>query len=135
MMNYFSIRPYRAQKSFTLVELLIVIGIIALLATIAIPNFLRIRIDVNDAYAQATLKTIAAALENYAANNAAYPTNPGDLLGVTPPYLNEDYFAGAHAGFTFAPALASDTYTVVATPVSTYSGSRSFTITTGAVLQ
>ena len=122
-------------KAFTLVEILIVVGIIALLAGVAIPNFLRSRVNANQAYAQATLKTIAHALENYSALNHIYPATTTELVAVTPPYLNVDYFLGTHYGYTYTSVLASYSYTITAAPVSSGTGTSTFTVTTGGVLQ
>jgi len=127
---------YKLNHAFTLVEILIVVAIIALLAAVAIPNLLRARINANESSAKATLKTIANALENYYASNSQYPTDPNDLIGITPPYLNDDYFTGPHSGYTFSHALSQFSYSVTASPVTLGStGSTTFTIITGAIYQ
>lgn len=124
----------RFKKGFTLVETLIVIGIIALLAAIAIPNLLRAKRAANESSAKSTLKTIAVSLENFFASNSDYPLATSELLGVSPPYLNVDYFIGVHSGYTYTSVLSAYDYTITASPTSTTAGSTTYTITTGGVL-
>ena len=125
----------KKKNAFTLVEILVVIGIIALLAAIAIPNLLRAKHSANESSAQSTLKSISTALENYFASNSLYPSNTSALLGVTPPYLNVDYFAGTHSGYSFTSVLSDYAYTITASPISSSAGAHTFTITTGGTLQ
>ena len=121
------------KEGFTLVEILIVVGIVALLAAIAIPNLLRAKVSANDASAKATLKTIATVLENYYSINNIYPPTTNALLGAQPPYLNTDYFTGTHNGFTYVAGLGSYSYLITAAPISSSQGTSSFTIATGSV--
>jgi prepilin-type N-terminal cleavage/methylation domain-containing protein len=132
-MRYFGKR-IKSDDAFSLVEMMVVVLVIALLATIAIPNLLRARVNAHDASAKAALKSIATALETYATANSEYPPDTTSLLAVTPPYLHIDYFTGQYNGFTFTSSITPTTYTVVASPASTGLGSGSFTITTGGVL-
>jgi type IV pilus assembly protein PilA len=61
------------QAGFTLIELLIVVAVLAILAAILIPNFVRARASSQLASCQLDLRNIAAALELYYAENQEYP--------------------------------------------------------------
>jgi type II secretion system protein G len=68
------------EKAFTLIELLIVVLIIAILAAIAVPNFLEAQTRSKVARAKADMRSLATALETYRMDNHDYPwvwQNPG----------------------------------------------------------
>lgn len=72
----------RARHSaFTLIELLIVVAIIAILASIAVSNFLEAQVRSKVSRAQSDLRTIATALESYRVDTNKYPPTPVDGLG------------------------------------------------------
>jgi prepilin-type N-terminal cleavage/methylation domain-containing protein len=121
------------RRAFTLVEIMIVVAIIALLAAIAIPNLLRARLTANETTAQATLRTMSTAFETYAAaHSGTYPTAmDGQLTGITPPYLNEDYTVGTHSDYTFAVSAWGSSYCIQANPAGQ---GRTFSIAAGGVL-
>ena len=67
-------------KGFTLIELLIVVAIIAILAAIAVPNFLEAQVRSKVARVKADQRSMATALESYFIDNNAYPAWAGDNL-------------------------------------------------------
>jgi prepilin-type N-terminal cleavage/methylation domain-containing protein len=73
-------------RGFTLIELLIVVAIIAILAAIAVPNFLEAQARAKVGRAYADLRSAATALEAYRIDNNAYPTmiDPTFMGGVPP---------------------------------------------------
>jgi type II secretion system protein G len=66
--------PKYHQWGFTLIELLIVVAIIAILAAIAIPNYMAAQIRAKVSRAESELRTIAVALEAYRFGETDYPT-------------------------------------------------------------
>ncbi len=64
------------RKGFTLIELMIVIAIIAILAAILVPNFVKARAQGQLTACSSNLKNIGTAAEMYAADhNGRYPIN------------------------------------------------------------
>src|ERR1041385_5635410 len=99
------------RHGFTLIELLIVVAIIAILAAIAVPNFLEAQTRSKVSRVKADMRSIATALESYQVDWNTYPYDgysttggPGGLPGeynywylnkmVTTPqaYLTTAYF-------------------------------------------
>lgn len=62
-------KSYSSQRGFTLVEIMIVVAIIALLAAIAVPSFLRARKRAQATSTLETLVQIDGAKEQYAIEN------------------------------------------------------------------
>jgi prepilin-type N-terminal cleavage/methylation domain-containing protein len=61
------------SKAFTLIELLIVVAIIAILAAIAVPNFLEAQTRAKVSRTKGDMRTIGIALESYRVDSADYP--------------------------------------------------------------
>ncbi|MFB3896000.1 MAG: prepilin-type N-terminal cleavage/methylation domain-containing protein [bacterium] len=69
----------KKQFGFTLIELLIVVAIIAILAAIAIPNFLAAQTRAKVAGVMKEQQTIATGLEAYQVDNTAYPRSSDSI--------------------------------------------------------
>jgi prepilin-type N-terminal cleavage/methylation domain-containing protein len=80
----------KAQKGFTLIELMIVVAIIAILAAVAIPNFLRAKYRANFTACKEQLVNIRSGIE-------AELTEQGDLSLVT---KSDDVCHHVLAGYT-----------------------------------
>jgi prepilin-type N-terminal cleavage/methylation domain-containing protein len=72
------------KKGFALIEIIVVAGIIALLAAITIPHFLRARIRANEISALRGLRSLYSALFLYNLKNNIYPAKLSDLLADNP---------------------------------------------------
>ena len=69
------------NKGFTLIELLIVVAIIAILAAIAVPNFLEAQTRAKISRARSDMRTVATALEAYRVDYNSYSPMLGDSPG------------------------------------------------------
>jgi len=76
------------KKAFTLIELLIVVAIIAILAAIAVPNFLEAQTRAKVSKTMADIRTMSTALETYAIDHTKYPFDKTQEDGFTPKPLN-----------------------------------------------
>jgi len=82
--------PHRRSAGFTLIELLIVVAIIAILAAIAVPNFLEAQTRAKVARVKNDIRTFATALESYRVDSNNYPATPwvnvfdGGIIRVMP---------------------------------------------------
>lgn len=69
------------RKGFTLIELLIVVAIIAILAAIAVPNFLEAQTRAKVSRNKADMRSVVLGMEAYAVDNNQYPY-PSNPVGV-----------------------------------------------------
>ncbi|MEI7633097.1 MAG: prepilin-type N-terminal cleavage/methylation domain-containing protein [bacterium] len=70
------------KKAFTLIELLIVVAIIAILAAIAVPNFLEAQTRSKVSRVKAELRTLATAMDSYSVDNGSPPPEAGSGPGT-----------------------------------------------------
>lgn len=119
-----------------MVEVMIVVGVIALLAAIGIPGVLRAKANSNQSIAQAAVKSIANACEMFAsANQGNYPADEDTLRAANPPYQNRPYCGQTVNGYTFSCSFDSTGYTIDATPSTCGStGAMNYNASTGVVM-
>ncbi len=90
----------KTNKGFTLVEIMVAIGIIITLAALSITGLVRSRITASETAAIESLKTLQAAFEYYRLVNTDYPRIFEDLCTATPPYLDASW-----NGFDTSPVI------------------------------
>src|SRR2546423_10620359 len=81
------------NRGFTLIELLIVVAIIAILAAIAVPNFLEAQMRAKVSASKANQRSLATGIESYRVDNGATP--PGPQYGMSSYYFWRQGFTQA----------------------------------------
>src|SRR5215472_902379 len=107
------------KNGFSLLELLIVVAIILIIATIAIPSLLRSRQSAQESSAVAQIRTINTAEITYLSSNQG---TYGDMPSLITQGLIDARFAGSVSGYNFTVAASASNYSVNADPTSTNSG-------------
>lgn len=127
----------KTNKGFSLLELLIVVAIILIIATIAIPSLLRSRQAANESAAVATLRTINTAQVTYLSGSGGNYGSMTDLVGAG---LLDSTFAltpARKSGYDYSITLSATLtdYTADAVPVSANTGRYGYYSTPDAVVR
>lgn len=108
------------KKGFTLIEIMIVVAIVIVLVSMAVPNILRSRVVANEGAALANLKTLSSACQYYHIDNGSYPASLSVLAEANPPYIDNVLGAGTKQGYVFEYSrIDGDHFAVNADPLHT----------------
>jgi len=108
-----------SQDGFSLLELLIVVAIILIIATIAIPSLLRSRQAANESAAVAQVRTITTALVTYMSSSGG---SYGTIAQLVSAGLIDSVFNGTKGGYNFSVTTTGTDYTITAVPASPNNG-------------
>src|SRR5437762_8415760 len=99
----------KSNRGFSLLELLIVVAIILIIATIAIPSLLRSRQAAQESSAVAQVRTVNTAEVTYLSSNQGSYGGVADLIAQG---VLDSRFTGAGSGYNFVVTASGTDYTV-----------------------
>ncbi len=125
-------RLNRRKSGFSLIELLIVIAIILIIVTIAVPKLNNARMNASETAAIGALRAIHEAEVQYYSTYGKYATTLAELGpptsgGPTPAaadLIQDDLASGTKGGYKFIVTATPTGYTINANPVSFGSSGR-----------
>jgi type IV pilus assembly protein PilA len=115
---------FRNRRGFSLIELLIVIAIILILITIAVPNLTRARMHAQETAALAAIKTIHTAQVQYYSTYGRYaasltelgPPASGNANASSADVIGSDLSGGKKQGYLFTLTGTPGGYIINANP-------------------
>jgi prepilin-type N-terminal cleavage/methylation domain-containing protein len=108
----------RGNDGFTLIELLIVVAVIAIVAAIAVPGFLRARVSANEASAVGSMRSITAAEATFSAScgGGGYAVDLVDL--ATAPLTGGPAFLPSDLAEAFPGGTPKNGYEFMVSPIA-----------------
>ncbi len=95
------------RRAFTLIELLIVVAIIAILAAIAVPNFLHAQLRAKISRVLADMRTVSTAVEAYAGDYGVYPPTQDRAYSLNAPAV---VTSSIYCGYRLLPCTTPVAY-------------------------
>lgn len=93
--------PAVSQRGFTLVEIMVVILILGILVTLALPSWMNARARAQARTCSANLRQIQRAKEQYALVNRLPNGAPVQMSDLVPNYLQDEPFCPAAGGASY----------------------------------
>ena len=118
---------FAGRHGFTLIEMMVTVAVIAIMAAIAMPNYIENFTRAKIVEATSNLSDMRVRLEQYFADNRTYPTTCAAYAAGTPP-AGTIYLPATAKYFAVTCTLTATTYTITATGNSSQ-GMASFTYT------
>lgn len=117
--------PHRRSDGFTLLEILVVIGILGILSAIAIQQYNAYRSRGVDTQMKSDLKNAALAMESYFSEFRLYPSSVAKITSVG--------FRQTEGVSLVITAVTSSSYTLTASKPGGSQGSFTYSSTTGQI--
>ncbi len=130
--------PAQRTCGFTLIELMIVVAVIAVLMSMAIPVISNARIAANEGSTVSSMRSIVSANETYKTRFGSYAGQLTDLSarGMLDTTLGNAGVVPGKAGYTVAYTGTQHTYSASAQPISVgHSGRRFFFVDHSGVIR
>lgn len=132
--------PNPKERGFTLVEIMVVVSLIIVIASLMVPFTLRARAQSNQGATIGNLRTVSSATESYrsAMSPPAYPGSMAEMVNANPSYLDSAWLTNERQGYRYNYSVAGDreTYSLTASPkVANISGVDSFCVDHNGVIR